>query len=38
MFYCVVTVCSVEYVYSFCGNLIFADFVSFLSMIIYEVL
>ena len=34
MFYCVVTVCNVGYVCSFCGHQIFMDFVSFLSMII----
>ena len=33
-----VIVCTVEYVYIFCGDQIFAHFVSFLSMIIYEVL
>ena len=32
-----VTVCTVGYVCSFCGHQIFMDFVSFLSMIIYEV-
>ena len=33
-----VTVCTVGYVCLFCGDQIFVDFVSFLSMIIYEVL
>ena len=33
-----VTVCTVGYVCSFCGDQIFVDFVSFLFMIIYEVL
>ena len=33
-----VTVCTVGYVCSFHGDQIFMDFVSFLSMIIYEVL
>ena len=32
-----VTVCTVGYVCSFCGDQIFVYFVSFLSMIIYEV-
>ena len=27
--YCVVTVCNVGYVYSFCGEHIFVDFISF---------
>ena len=38
MFYCVVTACTVGYVCSFRGDQIFLDFVSFLSMITYEVL
>ena len=41
MFYCVVscvTVCNAGYICSFRGDQIFVDFVSFLSMIIYEVL
>ena len=33
-----VTVCTVGYVYSFCSDEIFVDFVSFLSTITYEVL
>ena len=33
-----VTVCTVGYVCLFCGDQIFVYFVSFLSMIIYEVL
>ena len=33
-----VTVCTVGYVCSFCGDQIFMDFVSFLSMIIYKIL
>ena len=33
-----VTVCTVGYVCSFYGDQIFVDFVSFLSMITYEVL
>ena len=33
-----VTVCTVGYVYLFCEDQIFMDFVSFLSMIIYEAL
>ena len=33
-----VTVCTVGYVCLFCGDQIFMCFVSFLSMIIYEVL
>ena len=37
MFYCVVRVCTVGYVCSFRGDQIYVDFVSFLSMIIYEV-
>ena len=38
MFYCVVTVCNVGYVCSFRWDQIFLDFISFLSVIIYEVL
>ena len=34
VFYCIVTVCNVEQVCSFCRDQIFIDFVSFLSMII----
>ena len=37
VFYCVVTVCIVGYVCSFYGDQIFVDFISHLSMIIYEV-
>ena len=37
-FYCVVTIHTVGYVCSFCGDQIFVDFVSFLSTIIYKVL
>ena len=33
-----VTVCTVGYICLFCGDQIFVDFVSFLSMIIYEIL
>ena len=38
MFYCVVSVCNIGHVCSFCGDQIFMDFISFLSVIIYEVL
>ena len=38
MYYYVVTVCTVGYFCSFCGDQIFVDFISFLSMIVYEVL
>ena len=41
VFYCVVSnnlYCTIGYVCSFCGDQSFVDFVSFLSMIIYEVL
>ena len=38
-FYCVVSnSCTVGYISLFCGDQIFMDFFSFLSLIIYEVL
>ena len=36
MFYCVVIVCNVGYVCSFCGDYIFVKFVNFLSLIICD--